>query len=190
MAAVAAYLIAATGALAVTWFVGRGDVVSRDPSTNLGEIAGRHVSILGSLAAFAVTGIVLLVTLGRDLPEAAGTNFTTLLTLVLVAYMGFLATSILMANVADPEPRPTDGFDAPGVAFARGPDRDDRRTARRCRPVAGFRCDPQARHEGQRWRLRPATAIRIASVTFAARDPSHGEVRGRLVNHPEPEALI
>jgi hypothetical protein len=117
MAAVVGYLVAASVAIAISWFAaGRGDAVSRDPSVDLPEIGGRHVPILGGLAGFAVTGMVLLVTLGRDLPDASGTSFTTLLTMFFVAYMGFFGTSLMFANIPDPEPAA--GFDVPGAAFA------------------------------------------------------------------------
>jgi hypothetical protein len=117
MAAVVGYLVAAGVAIAIAWFAaGRGHAASRDPSVDLAEIGGRHVPILGGLAGFAVTGMVLLVTLGRDLPEASGTSFTTLLTMFFVAYMGFFGTSLMFANI--PNPEPAAGFDVPGAAFA------------------------------------------------------------------------
>ena len=49
------YLIAAGVAIAVTWAAaGRGFKVVRDPKPNLGEVTGRHVPIMGTLAGFAV----------------------------------------------------------------------------------------------------------------------------------------
>jgi hypothetical protein len=117
MAAVVGYLVAAGVAIVIAWFAaGRGHAASRDASVDLAEIGGRHVPILGGLAGFAVTGMVLLVTLGRDLPEASGTSFTTLLTMFFVAYMGFFGTSLMFANIPDPEP--SADFDVPGAAFA------------------------------------------------------------------------
>jgi hypothetical protein len=59
---------------------------------------------------------MLLVTLGRNLADASGTPFTTLLTMFLVAYMGYFATSLMFANI--PHSTPTSGFDASGAAYA------------------------------------------------------------------------
>jgi hypothetical protein len=56
------------------------------------------------------------VTLGRNLPDASGTSFTTLLTMFFVAYMGYFATSLMFANVSDPGPKA--GFDVPAAAYA------------------------------------------------------------------------
>ena len=117
MTAVAGYLVATTVAIAISWIVaGSGYTVSRDRSVNLGEVGGRHVSILAGLSGFAVTGMVLLVTLGRTLPGASGTPFTTLLTMFLVAYMGYFATSLMFANISDTETKT--GFDVPSAAYA------------------------------------------------------------------------
>lgn len=117
MPAVAGYLIATTAAIAIAWVAaGRNHTVTRDPSVNLGEAGGRHVSIVAGLSGFAVTGMVLIVTLGRNLPDSSGTSFTTLLTMFFVAYMGYFATSLMFANVSDSGPKP--GFDLPAAAYA------------------------------------------------------------------------
>lgn len=117
MAAVLGYLIATGAAIAIAWLgAGRGHTVTRDASINLGDAGGRHVSIVAGLSGFAVTGMVLIVTLGRNLPDASGTSFTTLLTMFFVAYMGYFATSLMFANVSDPGPKP--GFDVPAAAYA------------------------------------------------------------------------
>ena len=107
MAAVAGYLIATGAATAITWAAaGRRHTVRRDPTINLGEAGGRHVGSVASLSGFAVTGMVLIVTLGRNLPDASGTSFTTLLTMFFVAYMGYFATSLMFANTSDSAPNP------------------------------------------------------------------------------------
>jgi hypothetical protein len=113
----AGYLVAAGVAIGCVWAVaGRGYRVARDPAVDLGAVAGQHVGIVGGLAGFAVTGLVLLVTLGRDLPDASATSFTTLITMFFVAYLGFFATSLLYANISDPGP--SEGFDLPAALFA------------------------------------------------------------------------
>jgi hypothetical protein len=117
MVAVAGYLVAAAAAIAVALIAaGRRYAITREESIDLGVLGSRHVAILGGLAGFAVTGLVLLVTLGRNLPDASGTQFTTLLTMFLVAYMGYFATSLMFANVSDPGPKPE--FNVAAAAYA------------------------------------------------------------------------
>ena len=117
MAVVVGYLIAAGAAIAISWVAaGRRHSVTRDATINLSDAGGRHVSIVAGLSGFAVTGMVLIVTLGRNLPDAEGTSFTTLLTMFFVAYMGYFATSLMFANVSDSGPKP--GFDVPAAAYA------------------------------------------------------------------------
>ena len=117
MAVVAGYVIAAGVAIAVAWIAaGRRHVVAREATINLGDAGARHVGIVAGLSGFAVTGMVLIVTLGRNLPDAGGTSFTTLLTMFFVAYMGYFATSLMFANVSDSGRKP--GFDVPAAAYA------------------------------------------------------------------------
>jgi hypothetical protein len=114
---VTGYLAAAGVAVVIAWLVaGRHYRVDRYTDVDLGQLGGRHVSIVGNLSAFAVTGMVLLVTLGRNLPDASG--LTTVLTMFFVAYMGYFATSLLFANVHDPDPTSTTHFDVTGAAYA------------------------------------------------------------------------
>ncbi len=117
MNAVVGYVIAAVVAVVIARIAaGPGPGAARHPSMGLADVAGRHVSILGGLAGFAVTGMVLLVTLGRNLPDASGTSFTTLLTMFFVAYIGFLGTSLMFANITDAEA--SGSFDVPAAIFA------------------------------------------------------------------------
>ena len=116
MAAVVGLIVANVVAIAAAWLIAGRDPTPPAPTTTLPDLSSRHVSILGGLAGFAVTGMVLLVTLGRNLPDASGTAFTTLLAMFFVAYIGFFATSLLFANVGDPDPAA--GFDVPGMMFA------------------------------------------------------------------------
>ena len=62
----------------------------RDPTFPVEDVASRHVSILGTLAGFAVTAIVLLVTQSRNLPGASDPSFTTVLGLPAYASMTLL----------------------------------------------------------------------------------------------------
>jgi hypothetical protein len=102
MAAVAGYLICATIAIGAALVVaGPHWVVRRDPAFELGDVAARHVGILSALAGFAVTGVVFLVTQARNVPDPTGTSFTTVLAMFVVAYMGYLSSSLLFANVSN-----------------------------------------------------------------------------------------
>ena len=117
MAAVGGYLVVAVVTIAVAWLaVGRHQKLSRDPSLDVAEVGGHYVPILGGLAGFAVTGMVLLVTLGRNLPEASTTSYTTVLAMVLVAYIGFFAVGLLFANISHTDPAAA--IDVPGAMFA------------------------------------------------------------------------
>ena len=61
MAAVLGYLLAAGISIGTAlWVAGPRYVVKRDPTFEIGDVSARHVTILGGLAAFAVTGIIFL----------------------------------------------------------------------------------------------------------------------------------
>ena len=101
MAAVVGYLLAAGIAVGgALWVVGPRYVVRRDPTFEIGDVSARHVTILGGLAAFAVTGIIFLVTQAQNVPDASATAFTTVLAMFVVAYMGYFSSSLLFANVS------------------------------------------------------------------------------------------
>lgn len=101
MAAVIGYLLAASIAIgAALRVVGPRYVVRRDPTFEIGDVSARHVTILGGLAAFAVTGIIFLVTQAQNVPDASGASFTTVLAMFVVAYMGYFSSSLLFANVS------------------------------------------------------------------------------------------
>ena len=101
MAAVVGYLVAATIAVTAALLVaGPHHVVKRDPTFEIGDVAARQVGILGALAGFAVTALVFLVTQSRNVPDPASTAFTTVLAMIVVAYMGYFSSSLLFANVS------------------------------------------------------------------------------------------
>jgi hypothetical protein len=68
---------------------------------NLAELGGRHVGILSGLAGYSVTGMVLLVTLGRSLTDNTSTAYTTVVTMFFVAWMAYSATAFLFINLTD-----------------------------------------------------------------------------------------
>jgi hypothetical protein len=101
MAAVIGFLVVATIAIAATLrAAGPHHVVRRDPTFELGDVAGRLVGVLSALAGFAVSGLVFMVTQARNVPDPAGIAFTTVLAMFVVAYMGYLSSGLLFANVS------------------------------------------------------------------------------------------
>ena len=105
----------AAGLALVIFAVGTGVMWSvaglrRDPQASAAyqpEAASRNVSVLGGLAGFAVTGVVLLVGQTSNL-IASGADFTNVLAMFVVAYMGLLSVSIQLANVSEKVREPFD----------------------------------------------------------------------------------
>lgn len=117
MAVIAAYLVAATLAVAVALaLAGPRRRVARDPTLELKDVANRHVGILGALSGFAVTGIVFLVTQSRNVPDPTGTPFTTVLAMFVVGYMGYFSSSLLYANISQAADDPA--FDLAAAQYA------------------------------------------------------------------------
>jgi hypothetical protein len=118
MVAVIAFVVGTLAAVVIGWStIGRGQVLARDPTFAAVEIGRRYVTVLGGLAGFAVTGMVLLVTFGRSVPGADNASFTSVVAMFLVAYVGFLGVSILFANIHGTDPGP---IDVPAAMFAGG----------------------------------------------------------------------
>jgi hypothetical protein len=112
--AVVGYLVAAVIAVAILLLITqRGQVVARNLDFSVGDIGARHVAITSGLAGFAVTTLVLIVTLGRNLADTSGSGYTSLLTLIVVAYFGFFASSIMFAGISESDRTP--GFDVPAA---------------------------------------------------------------------------
>jgi hypothetical protein len=97
--AVAACLIAVAVGVALTWAAAGPRNRAIADTTFEPEIAARNVSILGGLAGFAVTGVVLLVGQASNL-QKSGVELTDVLTMFVVAYLGLLSASVQLANVA------------------------------------------------------------------------------------------
>lgn len=101
MPAVIGFLIVASAAIAATLLAaGPHHTGTRDPSFELEDVSARQVPILGALAGFAVTGVVFLVTQAQNVPDPTSTSFTTVVTMFVVAYMGYFSSSLLFANVS------------------------------------------------------------------------------------------
>jgi hypothetical protein len=109
-------LVAAAVCLAVTVPIvtvfGRGPRTrAQDIPWNLNELAGRQVIIAGGLAGYAVTGIVLLVTLAGDRADVETNFYNALVFMFITAYLFFVSTAFLFALL----PR----FDVDGTEPAR-----------------------------------------------------------------------
>jgi hypothetical protein len=113
---VVGYFVAAVVTVVILMRIaGRDFSFRRDRSVNLGEVASRHGGILASLAGFAITAIVLLVTFSRNIPDPSSIEFTSLLTMFFIAYVGFVSASLMFATISDSEP--PQGFDVAAAKF-------------------------------------------------------------------------
>jgi hypothetical protein len=105
MAVVLGYLISTIVATVVVWAAaGRSYSIVRDPQVSLTDLGGRHVGILSGLAGFAVTGMVLLVTLGRNIPDTSSISYVTVVTMFFVSWMAYSGAGFMFANVSDSRP--------------------------------------------------------------------------------------
>jgi hypothetical protein len=117
MAAVIGYLVVAgVAVLAVLLVAGPHKTLRRDPGFDLEKVSDRLGGILSALTGFAVTGLIFLVTQSRNVPEPNGTSFTTVLAMFVVAYMGYYASAVMVANVSRPEADPV--FDLAAAQYA------------------------------------------------------------------------
>lgn len=80
----------------------------------LDDTAKSHVDILGGLAGFAFTGVVLVVTLARDRTGAADTALDIVIVMFLVAYLWWVGGAFLISYIPH---RETSGELAPRVHF-------------------------------------------------------------------------
>lgn len=88
--------------------------VGRHPWT-LDETAKSHVNILGGLAGFAFTGVVLVVTLVRDRTAAADASLDIVITMFLVAYLWWIGGAFLISYLPSAEMA---GGAAPRIHFS------------------------------------------------------------------------
>jgi hypothetical protein len=78
-------------------YAGRNSPLHRDVLWSLPEAASRQVIIAGGLAGFAVTGMVLLVTLARDRADVQTDAFNAVVFMFLTAYLFFVASAFLFS---------------------------------------------------------------------------------------------
>jgi hypothetical protein len=96
-ALVAAVVCVAIAVPIVLYTARRDSSHHREALWNLPEAASRQVIIAGGLAGFAVTGMVLLITLARDRADVETDAFRAVVFMFLTAYLFFVATAFMFA---------------------------------------------------------------------------------------------
>ena len=81
----------------------------------LTETANLHVGIMGGLAGFAVTGIVLLVSLAHDRSDVAAASFDTVVVMFVVSYFYYIGNAFLISYLPNPK---TSGNLVPRIHFS------------------------------------------------------------------------
>lgn len=110
------FLVAAAIGLAVVLRAARHGAARLDGHPwLLTGTAGQHVTIMGGLAGFAVTGLVLLVSLARDRNPAEAASFDTVVVMFIVAYFYYVGNAFLISYL--PHPDTTDEL-VPRVHFS------------------------------------------------------------------------
>lgn len=69
----------------------------------LSDTAKLHVSIMGGLAGFAVTGLVLIVGLARNQPDMPKAPFDTVIAMFIVAYFYYIGNAFLISYLPHPD---------------------------------------------------------------------------------------
>jgi hypothetical protein len=92
---------------------GRGSVQRENYPWTLYDTARSHAGIMGGLAGFAFTGVVLVVTLARDRP--ADSSLDTVIVMFLVAYVWWVGSAFLITFIPQEE---ASGNLAPRVHFS------------------------------------------------------------------------
>ncbi len=113
---VVGFLIAATaGVLAVLVAGRRASAPLLDHPWMVYETAKLHVAIIGNLAGFAFTGVVLVVTLAHDRPTVVDSSLDNVVVMLLVAYLFWVGSAFLISFLPNVE---STGAVAPRVHFS------------------------------------------------------------------------
>jgi hypothetical protein len=98
MWAILGFIVSTAVGLAAVLLASRGGSARRhDFPWLLDEVSKLHVAIVGTLAGFAFTGVVLVVTFARDRPAAADTSLDTVVVMFLVAYLYWVGSAFLIS---------------------------------------------------------------------------------------------
>lgn len=94
------FAVAAAMGLAVVLAASRGGTVHLDSHPwTLDETAKLHVNILGGLAGFAFTGVVLIVTFVRERTGAADISLDIVIVMFLIAYLWWIGGAFLISYI-------------------------------------------------------------------------------------------
>ena len=105
MTALVDFIVVAIIAVPLVCLLGRnGRLRETELPWDLVDVAGRQMVVLGGLAGFAVTNIVLLVSLARDRAQTATESFTAVVTMFLVAYFFYVGTAVVMGFMPRDDP--------------------------------------------------------------------------------------
>lgn len=100
MWAVLGFIVASIAGLATVLGAGRSGSVRRGTYPwILDEVSKLHVGIVGTLAGFAFTGVVLVVTLARDRFPQPDVALDTVIVMFLVAYLYWIGAAFLISYV-------------------------------------------------------------------------------------------
>jgi hypothetical protein len=110
------FFLAVAIGLVVVLASSRHSSIKRDryPWT-LYDTAHMHVGVMGNLAGFAFTGVVLVVTLVRERPAEVGSSLDTVIVMFLVAYLWWVGNAFLISYI--PHDRTSGGL-VPRVHFS------------------------------------------------------------------------
>ena len=97
------FFAAVIGLLAVLAVVGRGSTQNNSYPWILHDVAKQHVGVMAGLAGFALTGIVLVVTLARNRPDVPGSSLDTVIVMFLVAYLWWIGNAFLISYIPHSE---------------------------------------------------------------------------------------
>jgi hypothetical protein len=110
------FLLASVFGLTSVLIAGRrGSAQQNDYPWLLDEVSKLHVGVVGSLAGFAFTGVVLVVTLAQNKAGAAQVSLDTVIVMFLVAYLYWVGSAFLISYL--PHVR-TSGDLVPRVHFS------------------------------------------------------------------------
>ena len=115
---VAIVVVALVGIPAALLYSRNGVEHHEPPPWVLSALAGSHVGIMGGLAGFAVTGIVLIVGLARGQSASATTPLSTVVIMMLGAYFFYVGNAFLFSYMLPS--RETSRNMPPRVHFALG----------------------------------------------------------------------
>src|SRR6478736_2394864 len=116
MWAVLGFVLATAIGLVVVLALGRrGLVQSNAYPWKLYATANMHVGIIGGLAGFAFTGVVLVVTLAHDRPGTVASSLDTVIVMFLVAYLWWDDNAFLISYIPHDE---TSGELVPRIHFS------------------------------------------------------------------------